>query len=193
MSELFRAAESFICCHPALDVYTGRTDERHLGPISRLDQGLEPEWPGDGGPCSFAYLTPAYRHFEKVLEALASTPGRHLVYAPGSPERTRQRFTTPRVRIAAEPFRMRAVLERCDAIICHGGGRNVLDAIEKTIPGYDLAPAREVLRQYGNVSSPSVLFALEHYLENDPKGDHIWLTSFGAGFAAHSCAMRRRG
>ncbi|MCZ6672183.1 MAG: stilbene synthase [Verrucomicrobia bacterium] len=75
--------------------------------------------------------------------------------------------------------------------ICHGGGRNVLDALEETVTGFDLSPAREVLRQYGNVSSPSVLFALQHYLQNDPVADHLWLTSFGAGFSAHSCALRR--
>jgi len=78
-----------------------------------------------------------------------------------------------------------------EQIICHGGGRNVLDALEETISGFDLSPAREVLRQYGNLSSPRVLFALKHYLKNDPQGNHLWLTSFGAGFSAHSCALRR--
>ena len=75
--------------------------------------------------------------------------------------------------------------------ICHGGGRNVLDALEETVTGFDLTPAREVLRQYGNISSPSVLFALEHCLKQDTQSDHLWLTSFGAGFAAHSCSLRR--
>jgi predicted naringenin-chalcone synthase len=75
--------------------------------------------------------------------------------------------------------------------ICHSGGRNVLDALEGTVTGFDLSPAREVLRQYGNVSSPSVLFALQHYLKDDPAANHLWLTSFGAGFAAHSCSLKR--
>lgn len=85
----------------------------------------------------------------------------------------------------------------CDSVeapqefLCHGGGRNVLDALEETATGFDLTPAREVLRQYGNVSSPSVLFALHYLLNNGTQSDHLWLTSFGAGFAAHSCAMRR--
>jgi alkylresorcinol/alkylpyrone synthase len=81
--------------------------------------------------------------------------------------------------------------EKPQDIVCHGGGRNVLDALGKTIQGFELSSAREVLRLYGNVSSPSVLFALEHYLKSEPKTNHLWLTSFGAGFAAHSCSLRR--
>lgn len=81
--------------------------------------------------------------------------------------------------------------ERPQEIISHGGGRNVIEALESTLTGFDLTPAREVLRQYGNMSSPSVLFALEHYLNNGSEADHLWLTSFGAGFAAHSCSLRR--
>ena len=76
-------------------------------------------------------------------------------------------------------------------IVSHSGGRDVLIAIEQAIPAYDLAPSREALRLFGNMSSPSVLFALENYLKDNPHprpGD-IWLTSFGAGFAAHSCRL----
>jgi alkylresorcinol/alkylpyrone synthase len=76
-------------------------------------------------------------------------------------------------------------------LIAHVGGRDVLDAIEKSCPGFDLAASREVLRECGNMSSPSVLFALERALRDgspDEKGDW-WLTSFGAGFSAHGCRI----
>jgi predicted naringenin-chalcone synthase len=76
-------------------------------------------------------------------------------------------------------------------VISHGGGRNVLDELEAVLPGHHLSDAREVLKQYGNLSSPSVLFALQHHLEKKPSTEHLWLTSFGAGFAAHSCALMR--
>ncbi len=79
------------------------------------------------------------------------------------------------------------------AIIAHSGGRDVLDALEKRFPGEDLGPSREVLRRYGNMSSPSVLFALEAYLDQNPDlpsgVDDLWLVSFGAGFSAHSCRL----
>ena len=78
-------------------------------------------------------------------------------------------------------------------IIAHGGGRDVLDAIEKSCAGYDLAVSRQVLRECGNMSSPSVLFALERALRDgspDEKSDW-WLTSFGAGLSAHGCRVGR--
>ena len=76
-------------------------------------------------------------------------------------------------------------------IISHSGGRDVLDAIEKTCGGCDRTASREVLRDFGNMSSPSVLFALERALRDggpDESGDW-WLTSFGAGFSAHACRI----
>jgi predicted naringenin-chalcone synthase len=75
------------------------------------------------------------------------------------------------------------------AVIAHPGGRDVLDALQTALPGRSLAPSREVLRRYGNMSSPSVLFALAEALRTaapDANGDW-WLVSFGAGFSAHSC------
>ena len=76
-------------------------------------------------------------------------------------------------------------------IIAHVGGRDVLDAIEQTCAACDLAASRQVLRECGNMSSPSVLFALDRALRDgspDEEGDW-WLTSFGAGFSAHGCRI----
>ena len=71
-------------------------------------------------------------------------------------------------------------------IIAHTGGRDVIEAIERAIPGQKLSSTREILRQYGNISSPSVLAALEHSLATSAHAESLWLTAFGAGFAAHS-------
>lgn len=77
-------------------------------------------------------------------------------------------------------------------VISHAGGRDVLNAIRERVPGHELAEATEVLRQCGNLSSPSVLIALEKALErNGSTPDRIWLTSFGAGFSCHSCTLDR--
>lgn len=80
----------------------------------------------------------------------------------------------------------------CDPekILSHTGGRDVLDALEARIPGYPLRESRDVLRKYGNISSPCVLVALEEALAAGCPAN-LWLTSFGAGFAAHSCELGR--
>ncbi len=78
-----------------------------------------------------------------------------------------------------------------DQIIAHTGGRDVIEAIEKRLPPFRLDETRRALRRYGNLSSPSVLCALEDRLNQDAADNALWLTSFGAGFAAHSCELTR--
>jgi alkylresorcinol/alkylpyrone synthase len=77
-------------------------------------------------------------------------------------------------------------------VAVHPGGRDVIDAIRPLLAPHDMRASERVLRDFGNMSSPSVLFVLEQVLENAPDapGD-IWLCSFGAGFAAHSCRLAR--
>ncbi|MBC8127106.1 MAG: stilbene synthase [Gloeobacteraceae cyanobacterium ES-bin-144] len=78
-----------------------------------------------------------------------------------------------------------------DQVIAHSGGRDVIEALESVLP-FRLTETRDVLRDHGNMSSPAVLFALERRLAEERKDDQrFWLTSFGAGFAAHACELWR--
>lgn len=78
-------------------------------------------------------------------------------------------------------------------VVAHPGGRDVLDAIAPVVASHELTASRETLRNFGNMSSPSVLFALERTLEGGlpPPDADFWLVSFGAGFSAHSCRIGR--
>ncbi|HTJ79071.1 MAG TPA: 3-oxoacyl-[acyl-carrier-protein] synthase III C-terminal domain-containing protein [Rariglobus sp.] len=89
--------------------------------------------------------------------------------------------------LAAEPFGSTPV----SRIIAHPGGREVIKAIETTLPAYPLDATRRVLRDCGNMSSPSVIFALQEALHDSrPENDRDWwLVSFGAGFSAHGCRI----
>lgn len=78
-----------------------------------------------------------------------------------------------------------------DRVIAHTGGRDVIDALEARLPPFSLQSTRETLRDYGNMSSPSVLCALEKSLDDFREDRALWLTGFGAGFAAHSCELVR--
>lgn len=69
----------------------------------------------------------------------------------------------------------------------HSGGRKVLDAIqsELTLSDEDMRPSRQVLKDYGNMSSPSVLFVLKSILIGQLHDqDAVTCFSFGAGFLA---------
>jgi predicted naringenin-chalcone synthase len=76
-------------------------------------------------------------------------------------------------------------------VVAHSGGRDVIEALAPVVAPHSLEATTHVLRHYGNMSSPSVLFALEHTLrDGGPNGTgDYWLVSFGAGFAAHSCRL----
>jgi alkylresorcinol/alkylpyrone synthase len=66
-----------------------------------------------------------------------------------------------------------------------------LEALAPVVAPHALTASAETLRANGNMSSPSVLFALERTLETakpNAEGD-FWLISFGAGFSAHSCRI----
>ncbi|MEX2201529.1 MAG: 3-oxoacyl-[acyl-carrier-protein] synthase III C-terminal domain-containing protein, partial [Dongiaceae bacterium] len=70
--------------------------------------------------------------------------------------------------------------------VCHPGGIKVLAALEEAfgLATGSLAIARDVLRNYGNLSAATVLFVLERMLAMEPKpGQHL-MTALGPGFTA---------
>jgi alkylresorcinol/alkylpyrone synthase len=74
--------------------------------------------------------------------------------------------------------------------ICHPGGGKVVDAIERALalPMGALDCERDVLREYGNMSAPTVLFALECVLNSPSKGA-LALSALGPGFTASMVAL----
>jgi alkylresorcinol/alkylpyrone synthase len=76
-------------------------------------------------------------------------------------------------------------------VVAHPGGRDVLEALAPVVAPHALDASADTLRAHGNMSSPSVLFALERTLaQTRPGADgDFWLVSFGAGFSAHTCRL----
>ncbi|BDS05196.1 chalcone synthase [Oceaniferula spumae] len=78
------------------------------------------------------------------------------------------------------------------AWVTHGGGRDVIEQLERVLPCDELTYARGVMLDHGNLSSPSVLVGLERFLDDYQGGENrVWLCAFGAGFSAHSCELVR--
>ncbi|MBL8012913.1 MAG: hypothetical protein JNN05_03610, partial [Candidatus Omnitrophica bacterium] len=73
-----------------------------------------------------------------------------------------------------------------DHFAVHPGGRKILDEIESTLASGTLKRSREILADYGNMSSPSVLYVLKNVLEknNLKSGDVVGVFAFGAGLTA---------
>lgn len=64
---------------------------------------------------------------------------------------------------------------------CHPGGGRVVDALADYL-GNDLSVTRAVLREHGNMSSPTVLFVLEALLAEAPITKPTLLAALGPGF-----------
>jgi alkylresorcinol/alkylpyrone synthase len=75
-------------------------------------------------------------------------------------------------------------LRDVDAFVCHPGGAKVIAALEEAfgVPEGTLDAAREVLRQYGNMSAATVLFVLERMLAQ--RRERYLMTALGPGFTA---------
>ncbi len=79
--------------------------------------------------------------------------------------------------------------------VTHPGGEKVMQAFREalTISESALDDSRMVLEQHGNMSSPTVLFALERFLsrfETIPNGEHVLLTAMGPGFSAEHAVLK---
>lgn len=78
------------------------------------------------------------------------------------------------------------------AWIWHGGGRNVLDALQARLElsDADVQWSRRILSGYGNLSSAFVYFVLKAALEGQAAGGWWWLSAFGAGFSCHGALLK---
>ena len=78
-------------------------------------------------------------------------------------------------------------IEKVDHLIFHPGGRKIVQTVSDLFGnlGKNINDTREVLRLYGNMSSATVLYVLQRFLDKDiKKGEQGILLSFGPGFSA---------
>lgn len=92
-----------------------------------------------------------------------------------------------------DAFEAQTIGEQVHHWAIHPGGRSILDRVQERLRLSDdqLRPAREVLRQYGNMSSATVLFVLRRILEQEGArdGDRVAAMAFGPGLTAESALM----
>jgi alkylresorcinol/alkylpyrone synthase len=96
-------------------------------------------------------------------------------------------FIAQNYRVAFDRAMERLALTPADIkrVVCHPGGTKVLEAIEASLElrtgTFDLE--RSVMRDFGNMSSPTVLFVLERLLTKGFEGTAV-LAALGPGFTA---------
>lgn len=77
----------------------------------------------------------------------------------------------------------------------HPGGRSVLDAVEHALDLNQgaLGASREVLRQFGNMSSATILFVLDELMNHAPAGGRGCAMAFGPGLTAETLLFTAAG
>jgi len=63
--------------------------------------------------------------------------------------------------------------------------RECWDALQKS----DVRHSTAVLREFGNLSSPTVFFVLERALHDTVPDGLWWMSAFGAGFSCHDALL----
>lgn len=78
-------------------------------------------------------------------------------------------------------------------LIFHPGGRKILQTVDEIFGtmGKNIDDTKEVLRLYGNMSSATVLYVLERFMDRGvAKGEKGLMLSFGPGFSAQQVLLQ---
>jgi predicted naringenin-chalcone synthase len=86
-------------------------------------------------------------------------------------------------------------IEDVEHLIFHPGGKKIVQIVEGLFHelGKNIDETKNILREYGNMSSATVLYVLDRYLQKDiPAGDYGMMLSFGPGFSAQRLLLQWR-
>lgn len=84
-------------------------------------------------------------------------------------------------------------IEDVDHLIFHPGGKKIVQTVEELFgeSGKNINDTKEVLKLYGNMSSVTVLYVLERFMDKKlSKGDLGLMLSFGPGFTAQRILLK---
>lgn len=144
----------------------------------------------DQGP---VILDEAMYHFydaEHMMGFKLKNSGLHMVLDKSVPEIIAAHFPA-----ILDPFleRNNMTIKDVDHLIFHPGGKKIVQTVEDLFGklGKSIDDTREVLKLYGNMSSATVLYVLERFMDKNPSpGDIGLMLSFGPGFTAQRVLMK---
>lgn len=83
--------------------------------------------------------------------------------------------------------------EQIERWAIHPGGKKILEAVESAlnIPKKSLTHSYEILKNYGNMSSPTILYVLKDIMDKDrpATGEHIFAAGFGPGLIIETAVL----
>ena len=84
-------------------------------------------------------------------------------------------------------------IEKVQHLIFHPGGKKIVQTVEDLFGnlGKNIDDTKEILRLFGNMSSATVLYVLEKFMEKPiSKGEQGLMLSFGPGFSAQKILLQ---
>lgn len=158
---------------------------------------------GDGAACVLlssesggkgpSIVGEAMYHFPQTTEIMGfalTNGGLKMILDPAVPEVIAAHFPD-----IVHPFlaSLGSAIEAVDHFIFHPGGRKIVQTVEELFGklGKNIDDTRAVLREYGNMSSVTVLYVLQRFLEKEIKpGEQGLVLSFGPGFSAQRVLLQ---
>ena len=138
-------------------------------------------------------LDEAMYHFydaEQMMGFKLVNTGLQMILDKAVPETISSHF--PQI---VHPFleRNQMTIDDVDHLIFHPGGKKIVQTVEDLFGslGKNIDDTKEVLKLYGNMSSATVLYVLERFMDrNLPEGDIGLMLSFGPGFSAQRILLK---
>ncbi len=152
---------------------------------------------GDGAACTLLssekaasgpkIIADEMYHFYDATEMMGfklTNQGLQMVLDPKVPETIANHF--PKV---IHPFleKHHLTIDNIDHLIFHPGGKKIVQTVEELFGnlGKNIDDTKAVLMEYGNMSSATVLYVLERFMDKQPaSGEKGLMLSFGPGFSA---------
>jgi alkylresorcinol/alkylpyrone synthase len=144
----------------------------------------------DKGPEIIAEEMYHFYNAETMMGFKLTNTGLQMVLDQKVPETIAENF--PNI---IHPFLAKHGLEikDIDHLIFHPGGKKIVQIVEELFSdlGKNIDDTKEVLRLYGNMSSATILYVLERFIDSKPKvGDKGLMLSFGPGFSAQRILLQ---
>jgi alkylresorcinol/alkylpyrone synthase len=157
------------------------------GVVLRNVRGTEASAAGDGDGRILAVGDHFWPGTERIMGWDIKEDGFGVVLSPELPGLIRKRLL-PALRGFLEANSLS--LGEFTGFLLHPGGAKILTTIKKVLglTDGDLALSAGVLRDFGNMSSPTALFALDRAIASGARGPHL-LVAFGPGFSAYFVAV----
>ena len=138
----------------------------------------------DEGPELIAQEMYHFYEAEQMMGFQLTNTGLQMVLDVAVPETIAENFAA-----IIHPFLAKhgLLIADIDHLIFHPGGKKIIQVVEELFGelGKNLAHTKEVLRLYGNMSSATVLYVLQSFMEQKPlPGEKGLMLSFGPGFSA---------